>query len=515
MDDQMDDCTTNSDVRLKRDVHQLRRLKAKTTWSDLAADLEKKRDVGLEGTVILDDLHENRLDVEVNAEREIEETPEDPEVGQQQRETEKIPDEPVDLKKAGTEKNKGTASKYRRTEKVPEPKEPVQINDRKAKAPLKARESKKRRTEKVEVEEPVRIIDLKSEGTKKTPDEPETIAEPEETAEKAKKGNPGGKLYSRINYLKQAERKREKEDDEYLSGATEAKSARFEIPPQANTAHEWLQLNQSPWPTVMVQWEQSFEARKENLRKQHHSSNVLQTFPHLLMESGYQLLDIDYKQLGLKTPTGGITKWKDIIEPIGCYIAKIAKDPSAKSIVFTIQNKTLSIDFRLPAVLLGLNTVLIPVKTASGFKPTIATAQDDTLLFCKTSDDAKLALDNLQANWDEQGGSAIPKLVVFGTDYTNVTGNCMVAYKHLRYNLPSIARGIDVLIKLTVVLGLPTSKVSKLVWLFVKKHVYELDCTNTYVCITKLSGYLTSNQPCSSDAVSKTATSGSILPKSC
>lgn len=164
---------------------------------------------------------------------------------------------------------------------------------------------------------------------------------------------------------------------------------------------------------------------------------------------------------------------------------------------------------------MGLNTVLIPVKAASGFKPTIATAQDDTLLFCKTSDDAKLALDNLQANWDEQGGSAIPKLVVFGTDYTNVTGNCMVAYKHLRYNLPSIARGIDVLIKLTVVLGLPTSKVSKLVWLFVKKHVYELDCTNTYVCITKLSGYLTSNQPCSSDAVSKTATSGSILPKSC
>ncbi|KXJ83807.1 hypothetical protein RP20_CCG000967 [Aedes albopictus] len=185
-------------------------------WSGISSWRSRN---GLEGAVILDDLHENRLDVEVNAGREIEETPEDPEIEQQQRETEKIPEEPVNLKSAGTEATKEPvkssetklqqtkdipepveindskvkevlkprASKYRRTEKVPEPKEPVQINDRKAKAPLKARESKKRRTEKVEVEEPVRIIDLKSERTKKTPDEPEKIAEPEETAEKASK----------------------------------------------------------------------------------------------------------------------------------------------------------------------------------------------------------------------------------------------------------------------------------------------------------------------------------------
>lgn len=158
---------------------------------------------------------------------------------------------------------------------------------------------------------------------------------------------------------------------------------------------------------------------------------------------------------------------------------------------------------RLPAVLLGLNTVLIPVKAAAGFKPTITTAQDDTFLFCKTNEDVNVALDKLRALWDEQGTPATAKLVILGEDYRHVSGNCLVVYKDLRYNLPNIARGIDVLIKLTVVLGLPISKISTLVWLFVQKHVYEIECTNTYVCIAKLSEYLTTNQPCSSNAASK------------
>lgn len=106
------------------------------------------------------------------------------------------------------------------------------------------------------------------------------------------KGNPGGKLYSRINYLRQSNRKREREEDEYLSGVQISKPTQLEIPHQAVSALEWLQLNHSPWPTVLSQWEQSFAARKADLRKQNQSAKILQAFPHLFVEHGYQLVRI-------------------------------------------------------------------------------------------------------------------------------------------------------------------------------------------------------------------------------
>ena len=66
-------------------------------------------------------------------------------------------------------------------------------------------------------------------------------------------------------------------------------------------------------------------------------------------------------------------------------------------------------DSRVLAALRGLNTVLIPMKDANGFKPTIATAQSHTYYMVKTKEEA-LA----ESNKTEPDGAENLKLIVLG-----------------------------------------------------------------------------------------------------
>lgn len=149
------------------------------------------------------------------------------------------------------------------------------------------------------------------------------------------------------------------------------------------------------------------------------------------------------------------------------------------------------LDTRLLAVLRGLSTVLIPVKAANGFKPTIATAQSDTFLMVKTKEEAYEELEKLRNTWAEQGGAITPKLIVLGENTVIAFGECIVAYGNVHYTLPSITRGIDVYIKLCVVLGLTPSKVSKLIWDFILKYVYSIGKA-TYVATKKVIAFIES-----------------------
>lgn len=154
------------------------------------------------------------------------------------------------------------------------------------------------------------------------------------------------------------------------------------------------------------------------------------------------------------------------------------------------------LDSRIPAILLALHTVLIPVKVGSGFKPTIATAQADTVLFCENLDEARNTYNNLTA--EETINS--PRFAVLAKDFSTPCTGCLVLYKNLEYRLPTVTRGVDVFIKCLHVLGLPVSKISKLVWIFVSQHFYGIRSSNTYVNIVKLQQYLGKTKECLSTA---------------
>lgn len=147
---------------------------------------------------------------------------------------------------------------------------------------------------------------------------------------------------------------------------------------------------------------------------------------------------------------------------------------------------------RLLAVLRALSTVLTPVKAANGFKPTIATAQSDTFLLVKDKAEALVELDKLKIAWAEQDKFPTLQLIVLGNDNLITSGECIVAYENLCYTLPTVVRGVDVYIKLSIVLGLPISKVSKLVWTFILQFVYGVDKLSSYVSIKNLIAYIES-----------------------
>lgn len=148
------------------------------------------------------------------------------------------------------------------------------------------------------------------------------------------------------------------------------------------------------------------------------------------------------------------------------------------------------------ATLLGLNTVLIPVKAGKGFKPTVITAQNDTFWLCADENVARSKLEAERLIWDQLGWPEIPKLIIFGTSIETVSPVCLVTYKNIEYKLPSVSRGLDVLVKLTLVFNLPVSKISKLLWLFIQQFVYEVDVPYSYANVTKLIEYLVKKQTC-------------------
>lgn len=245
----------------------------------------------------------------------------------------------------------------------------------------------------------------------------------------------------------------------------------------------------------MVQWELSFPARRSELRKFNKTDPIITTYPHLSEEFGHQLLDIDYRLLGFGNPTVPLKKWSDLFEPIIPYLDKYARDPSSKDLIQAISNLELSTDTRVLNLLLALSTVLIPVKAARGFKPTIATAQGDTFVLVKLTDEISTAFRNCQTINDEQGLPSCPKLIVLGESLTTVTGQCFVVYKNLEYSLKSIARGVDVLIKLHLILDTPLSKLSKLIWVFIGQYLYKVESKHgRYLSVNRLIDHLTCKQ---------------------
>nr|XP_029716383.1 uncharacterized protein LOC115259737 [Aedes albopictus] len=107
---------------------------------------------------------------------------------------------------------------------------------------------------------------------------------------KAGRSNPAGKLFSRINYIKQSERKKLKTEDDHITGAGEEKAALQDLPAEVIAAEQWLAINVAPWQTVLHLWEVSYPARKRLLKQFRQAQHLIASYPQFREEFGYQLV---------------------------------------------------------------------------------------------------------------------------------------------------------------------------------------------------------------------------------
>lgn len=140
-----------------------------------------------------------------------------------------------------------------------------------------------------------------------------------------------------------------------------------------------------------------------------------------------------------------------------------------------------------------MNTVLPPISAAARYKPTIAVAQKDTIIFVENEEDVASKVESVNEQYKEHNLPPAPKLVFIGRGVNHLSGKYMVVYDNLRYELPSAARATDVLIKLSSVLNLPYAKLSKLVWHFLSGVVYGISQRESYASINQLRHFLTTN----------------------
>ncbi|XP_065078406.1 uncharacterized protein LOC135701518 [Ochlerotatus camptorhynchus] len=312
---------------------------------------------------------------------------------------------------------------------------------------------------------------------------------------KADRSNPGGKVFSRINYIKQSERQRAKRDKEHFAPIAEGDIESQELSAEVEAAVQWLTVNTAPWTTVIALWEVSYHARKRYLKQYSRAQKLIDDYPQLREKFGFQLLDIDFRKLSLGKPTDHSRKWETLFEPIARYASKHGKDSSTKRLIEGLRNPTFSTDVHLLQLLHVLSTVLVPVKASKGFKPTVTVAQSDTFLLASNIELGRIKLKETLEIYDKQKIPVVPKLIVIGEALETACGVCFVVYKAIEYQLPTITKGIDVLLKLHIVFGLPVSRLSKLVWIFIEKFVYNSEpLQGGYLAVNKLVDYLR-NQP--------------------
>lgn len=145
--------------------------------------------------------------------------------------------------------------------------------------------------------------------------------------------------------------------------------------------------------------------------------------------------------------------------------------------------------------MLALGTVLPLIAVASRFKPTILVGQEDTLIFVDAKEQAQSKLQETYRSYTELDLPIVPKLVAVGRNLDTLQGVFIVWYGDLSYEFQSASRAVDVLIKLTAILGLPFSKISKLVWHFLSGYFYGIKQRESYASINKLQAYLETTKP--------------------
>ncbi|XP_058814073.1 uncharacterized protein LOC131677980 [Topomyia yanbarensis] len=307
------------------------------------------------------------------------------------------------------------------------------------------------------------------------------------------KRNPGGKIANKINTLKNKARKRKLQDKEHELILNNKNVAQKEISEEANSiaqeSLDWLNTNSAPWTTVLDKWKQSFPIRSTLLKKPNllDELNKSQLWSLIKSEHGYQLFDIDFGLLDLNTEVN--TSWTEHFLIIGSYIRLRSIDETSERLLSVLTSNAATDDDRACVLLLLLNTVLHPQKVTSSYKPTVVNGREDTILFANSDIEADEKVREQYKVYQQLGIPLVPKLVFFG----RLSGTFRVYFQGFYYSLQSARRAIDVYIKLTAVLSLKHSKISKLVWLFIARFFYGIKVTERYASIDRLEDFVKSS----------------------
>ncbi|XP_062534538.1 uncharacterized protein LOC134203688 [Armigeres subalbatus] len=101
--------------------------------------------------------------------------------------------------------------------------------------------------------------------------------------------NSGGKIFNKINNLKQKKRKEEFNEKRHLKVLRIDAEEDFKPTEEALSAEEWLSLNNEPWSVVLEKWVTSADTRKKYLQSQQSIPKLFSLYPHYKNQHGHQL----------------------------------------------------------------------------------------------------------------------------------------------------------------------------------------------------------------------------------
>ncbi|XP_058822709.1 uncharacterized protein LOC131684134 isoform X2 [Topomyia yanbarensis] len=303
---------------------------------------------------------------------------------------------------------------------------------------------------------------------------------------KGDKKNPSGKLYNKITNLKQKRRKREKTEDEFLAKRVRGLQSDASVESQDTAdANNWLYLNKKPWNIVLQKWRDTFGTRKALLCNSKHEADLFQKYPHYKEAFGYQLVDIDFHMLHGGN-TDGLKKLENAIPKIIRVLNRSYTDEYSKELLAYLQTPDISKDAEITIILILLNNVLKPTKVTLHYKPSILVAQEEIIIFATTDDEAASKLASFYGMYENLGFTIIPKLIFRGENHKSLSGSFELHYKSVVYSLDSALRAVDLLVKFVTIFGLRHSKISRMVWQFLRSTYYEIPGEAEYASIIRL-----------------------------
>ncbi|XP_062556663.1 uncharacterized protein LOC134221486 [Armigeres subalbatus] len=192
---------------------------------------------------------------------------------------------------------------------------------------------------------------------------------------------------------------------------------------------------------------------------------------------GPNQIDQDYNSLGF---VEGVHKWAELVKKLKPYFILKVHDQFSAAILEFMSHDQATEDILVCCTLMLLNCCVKPCKINKNVRPTILSAQEDTLLFAENLESGVDLIRKLIETYAAQGVAAHPKILAIGSSYRKLTGEFYVIFNRVQYKVDSAARAVDIMIKMCNVMNQPFSKVTKLVWYTVEEVLYDIRAPAQY-----------------------------------
>ncbi|XP_021711956.1 uncharacterized protein LOC5578990 [Aedes aegypti] len=287
--------------------------------------------------------------------------------------------------------------------------------------------------------------------------------------------NPGGSIYQAYKRLKGAKRDRERRELQHAAKLS-TKENRSPERAEQSEANRWLSLNNAPWDTVLKMWKTTEAYRFEQI-KLLKPVEIIAKFRHYAEPLGYQLIDADYHSLGFSE---GIANWTELVKKLKPYFILKVHDEFSMTVLEYMNHDDATHDVLVCCTLILLNCCVKPCKINKNARPAILTAQEDILMFAAN---VQSGVDNIRKLFESYATQNIPphpKVIALGSSYRDMSGEFYVVFDRLLYKTNSVARAVDIVIKMCNVMNIPFSKVTKLIWYTVEETLYNIRAPAQY-----------------------------------